>query len=252
MAVDILAIGAHPDDVEMICGGTLAKMIDRGRSVAIIDMTRGEMGTRGTPEMRAAEAQAAAESLGVVERLNLDLGDGRLANTEAARISVTEQIRRLRPKLVLTHYWDDLHPDHSATGHIVRDTMYPAGFAHFPAAGDPYRPNEYLFFMAHFPFEPSFIVDVTGYHEKKMESVRCYASQLHNDGADGLETWISQPTFLKRLEARARHYGAMICTEFGEPYLVRRPVPVTDPVQLYEPFGKVYAGSGKSKGGELV
>jgi bacillithiol biosynthesis deacetylase BshB1 len=253
VTVDVLAIGAHPDDVEMICGGTLAKLIARGRKVAIIDMTRGEMGTRGTVETRAAEAKAAGETLGICERINLDLGDGRMENTEAGRIAVIEQIRRLRPKLVISHYWDDLHPDHAATGHIVKDTMYPAGFANYPAAGDPFRPNEYLFFMAHFPFEPSFIVDITGYHERKMESVNCYRSQLHNDKVDGLETWISQPSFLKRLEARARHYGAMIYTEFGEPFLVRRPVPVDDPVAMYEPFAKVFSSSrGAGVGGELV
>lgn len=241
MAVDILAIGAHPDDVEMICGGTIAKMVDRGYSAAIIDMTRGEMGTRGTPEIRAAEAQAAADVLGVSERINLGLPDGRLENTEAARVLVVEQIRRLRPKLVLAHYWEDLHPDHAATGHIVKDTMYPAGFANYPVKGQPFRPNEYLFFMAHFPFEPSFVVDVAGYWEKKVESVQCYGSQLHDKTVDGLETLIAEPTFLKRLEGRSRNYGNMIYREHGEPFIVRRPVPVEDPIALYEPFNKVHA-----------
>ncbi len=243
MKVDVLAIGAHPDDVEMICGGTLAKLTAAGRSVAIIDMTRGEMGTRGTPEQRAAEAAQAARILGVTERVNLELPDGRLENTEAARIKVVEQIRRLRPTIVMTHYWDDLHPDHSATGHIVRDTMYPAGFANYPAAGDPYRPNEYLYFMAHFTFEPSFIVDVTDFYPQKVEAVVCYGSQLHDQTVDGLETLISQPTFLKRLEGRARNYGNMIYREFGEPFLVRRPVPVEDPVAMYAPFPKVHAST---------
>lgn len=241
MTVDILAIGAHPDDVEMICGGTIAKMVDRGYSAAIIDMTRGEMGTRGTPEIRAAEAAAAAKVLGCVERVNLELPDGRMVNSEEARVKVVEQIRRLRPKLVLSHYWEDLHPDHSATGHIVKDTMYPAGFANYPARGAPFRPNEYLFFMAHFPFEPSFVVDIAGYWEKKVESILCYKSQLHDQTVDGLETLIAEPTFLKRLEGRARNYGNMIYREFGEPFLVRRPVPVEDPVALYAPFGKVHA-----------
>lgn len=241
--VDVLAIGAHPDDVEMICGGTIAKMVDRGYRVAIVDMTRGELGTRGTPEERAREAEAAARVLGVVERINLGLPDTRVSNDEEARVLVVEQIRRLRPKLVMSHYWDDLHPDHSATGHIVADTMYPAGFANFPARGEPYRPNEYLFFMAHFGFEPSFIVDIADYHERKLESVKCYRSQLHDETRDGLETLIAQPTFLKRLEGRARHFGNMIYREFGEPFLVRRPVPVDDPVALYEPFAKVYARS---------
>ncbi len=243
MSVDVLAIGAHPDDVEMIAGGTLAKLVDRGKSVAIIDMTRGEMGTRGTPEQRAEEAAAAAKVLGAAERINLGLPDGRLENTEQARVKVVEQIRRLRPTIVMTHYWQDLHPDHSATGHIVADTMYPSGFANYPAAGTPFRPNEYLFFMAHFTFEPSFIVDVTGYWEQKVESVKCYHSQLHDATRDGLETLISQPAFIKRLEGRARNYGGMIYAEFGEPFLVRRPVPVVDPVDLYVPFPKIHANT---------
>jgi len=240
-SVDVLAIGAHPDDVEMTVGGTLAKLIDRGKTVAILDMTRGEMGTRGTPEIRAAEAQAAADVLGVSERINLELPDSRLANTEEARIKVIEQIRRLRPKLVLTHYWEDLHPDHAATGHIVKDTMYPAGFGNYPARGTPFRPSEYLFFMAHFPFDPSFVVDVADYWDKKIESVQCYGSQLHDKTVDGLETLIAQPTFIKRLEGRSRNYGNMIYREHGEPYIVRRPVPVDDPIALYEPFDKVHA-----------
>ena len=116
MGVDVLAIGAHPDDVEMIVGGTLAKLIDRGKSVAILDLTRGEMGSRGTAEERVREAQAAARVLGVCERITLDLGDGRLQDTLENRIQVTEVLRRLRPTLVLAHYWDDLHPDHVEIG----------------------------------------------------------------------------------------------------------------------------------------
>jgi len=243
MSVDIRAIGAHPDDIEMICGGTIAKMIDRGYTAAIIDMTRGESGTRGTPEQRQAEADAAAKVLGVGERINLQQPDSRMSNTLEARIAVVEQIRRLRPKIVMTHWWEDLHPDHAATGQIVRDTMYPAGFANFPAKGQPFRPNEYLFFMAHFPFEPSFIVDIEGYWEQKVESILCYGSQLHDSTVDGLETFISEPTFMKRLEGRARHYGNQIYREFGEPFLVRRPVPVDDPINLYKPFTKVHASN---------
>lgn len=243
MSVDVLVIGAHPDDVEMIVGGTVAKLVDRGRTVAIADMTRGEMGTRGTPEIRKAEADAAAKVLGVVERVNLELPDGRLENNELARVKVIELIRRLRPRIVMTHYWDDLHPDHSATGFIVRDTMYPSGFANYPAKGAPFRPNEYLFFMAHFTFEPSFIVDIDGYWDKKVESIKCYQSQLHDATRDGLETLISQPTFIKRLEGRARNYGGMIYREFGEPFIVRRPVPVVDPVELYESFSKIHANT---------
>lgn len=236
MSVDVVAIGAHPDDVEMTIGGTLAKLVSRGKSVAIIDMTRGEMGTRGTPQTRADEAAAAARVLGVVERVNLDLGDGQLMDTMSNRIRLIEELRRLRPKLVLANFWDDLHPDHRATGEIVRNIMYPIGFAKFPAKGEAYRPKEFLFFMQHWAFEPSFIVDTTGFNEKKSESIRCYRSQLHDPGSDEPTTWIASPDFLKRLDARARHYGSLIRCAFGEPLKSCRPIPVDDPLELYEPF----------------
>jgi bacillithiol biosynthesis deacetylase BshB1 len=244
MAVDVLAIGAHPDDVDMICGGTLAKLAARGRAVAILDLTRGEMATRGTPDTRREEARRAATILGAQERVALDLGDGRLENSAANRRQVIEVIRRLRPKIILTHYWDDLHPDHAAAGHLVRSVMYPVGFAKYPAEGEPYRPNEVLFFMAHSPFDPSFIVDIDGFHERKLEAVRCFASQFFRPGSDEPPTGISQPDFLTRLEARARYFGGLIGRTFGEPFLVTRAVPMVDPVEHYAPFPKIYSARG--------
>jgi len=241
MSVDVLAVGAHPDDVDMICGGTLAKLVARGKSVAIVDLTRGEMGSRGDPEMRSREAQAAAKALGVQERVILDMGDGRLENNAENRRHLIEVIRRLRPTLILAHYWDDLHPDHAAAGHLVRSVMYPVGFARYPAQGEPYRPNEVLFFMAHTTFPPSFIVDVSESHERKMEAIRCYASQFHREGAAEVPTGISQPDFLLRLEARARFFGSQIGRTFGEPFLVTRTVPMVDPVDHYAPFPKIYS-----------
>jgi bacillithiol biosynthesis deacetylase BshB1 len=244
MAVDVLAIGAHPDDADMICGGTLAKLAAGGRTVAILDLTRGEMATRGTPETRRAEALASAGILGVAERVALDLGDGRLENNAANRRSVIEVIRRLRPTLILTHYWDDLHPDHAAAGHLVRSVMYPVGFANYPADGEPYRPNEVLFFMAHTPFVPSFIVDIDGFHDRKLAAVRCFVSQFHREGSTEPPTGIAQPDFLVRLEARARHFGGLIGRAFGEPFLVTRAVPMADPVAHYGPFPQIYSARG--------
>ncbi len=243
MCIDVLAVGAHPDDVEMIAGGTLAKLAGRGKSFAILDLTRGEMGSRGTPETRREEAGRAAEILGATERITLDLGDARLRDTEDNRRQVIEVIRRLRPRLVMGHYWDDLHPDHVAAGQILRAVMYPSGFANYPADGAPYRPNEYLFFMAHTPFTPSFVVDITESFERKMEAVRCYASQFHREGSSEPATLISHPGFLKRLEARARYFGSLIEREFGEPFLVTRAIPMDDPVEHYGPFTKIHPGT---------
>jgi bacillithiol biosynthesis deacetylase BshB1 len=242
MGVDVLAVGAHPDDVDMIAGGTVLKLKDRGKSVVIVDLTRGEMGTRGSPDLRAEEALSAAQVLGVEDRIILDMGDGRLENNEENRRRLIEIIREYRPRIVMGHYWEDLHPDHVAAGWLLRSVMYPCGFANYPADGEPFRPNEFLYFMAHFTFTPSFIVDVTDYHEKKMEAVRCFGSQLHAPGNAEPATNIAQPDFLKKLEGRARHFGNMIDRTFGEPFYVLRSVPMLDPVDHYAPFPRIHAG----------
>ncbi len=241
MGIDILAVGAHPDDVDMISGGTLAKLASRGKEIVIVDLTRGEMASRGTPEQRAKEAQAAASVLGVRERIALDLGDGVLTDDLENRRILIELIRHHRPSLILTHYWDDLHPDHAAAGSLIRSIMYPVGFANYPADGEPYRPNEVLFFMAHNSFEPSFIVDVDGYHDTKMEAVSCFASQVYQPDSSEPPTGIAQPDFLLKLESRARYFGARIGRTFGEPFLVTRCVPMVDPCDHYSEFGKLYS-----------
>ena len=238
MAVDVVVIGAHPDDIELIAGGTVAGLVRRGKRVAGIDLTRGEMGTRGTPEERWREAQAAAGILGLVERINLDMGDGRLQNSAENRKKLIGELRRLKPVVVLAHHWVDLHPDHCAAGEMMKECMYPMGMPKYEAAGDPFRPNEVLFFMGHFPFEPDLIVDISDDFETKLAACRCYQSQLYQSGSLEPETNISQPDFLANIEARARHYGMQILKSFGEPFAVRRPVPVHDLVDHYRPFRK--------------
>jgi len=238
MKVDVLAIGAHPDDVELTIGGTVAGFVRRGKRVAVIDLTKGEMGTRGTPEKRAKESEAAAEILGLTERINLDMGDGYLTNTLENRCRLISEMRRLRPSIVLSHHWNDLHPDHCAAAEMVKDTMYPVGMSKYQAEGKSYRPNEVLFYMGHFPFDPNLIVDVSHDMETKMKACECYKSQLYKSGSNEGETTIAQPDFLDNIISRARHYGMHILKTFGEPYAVRRPVPVLDLVDHYSLFPK--------------
>ncbi len=242
MSIDVLAVGAHPDDVDLTIGGTVAKLTSQGRSVTILDLTRGEMGTRGTVETRAEEAERASKVLGASERITLDLGDGILENSLESRRQVIEVIRDLQPALVLGPYWEDLHPDHAAAGRVLCSVMYPSGFLKFPAEGKPYRPNEYLFYMAHTPFTPSLVVDVTGFHEKKMEAIRCFASQIHSADKDEPPTGISQPDFLAMIEGRARYFGRLVDCTFGEPFLSRRPVPMADLLAHYELFPSIHPG----------
>jgi len=238
--VDLLAFGAHPDDVEMIAGGTLAKMIDRGRRVVIADLTRGEMGTRGDAEKRAREAKGAADLLGATERINLDMGDGVLEDTLENRARLIETVRRYRPALVLCHWREDLHPDHAAAGRMMEGIMYSAGFKKFPAGGEPFRPKAFLFFMGHIPFTPSFVVDTSDHFAKKMEAVKAYTSQLHDPASTERPTGISRPDFLLRIEARDRHFGGLIERVYGEPFKVKRALPVDDPVALFAPFERIY------------
>lgn len=230
---DVLAIGAHPDDVELTMGGLLLRLRDAGRSVAILDLTRGEAGTRGTPEARAKEAAAAAALLGA-ERTILDHGDGRLAPSEAVRRSIVDAIRRHRPSLVIAPHRDDLHPDHAAAGEAVRSVRYVCGMPKwFPGPHPPHRPRTFLSSLHHnSDVAPSIVVDVAAVFERKMALVRCFASQLHDPSSKEPRTSISSEEFLPRWEARHRWFGEKVGVRLGEPYVLEGPVPVDDPVAL--------------------
>jgi bacillithiol biosynthesis deacetylase BshB1 len=231
---DVLAIGAHPDDVELTMGGLLLRLRDAGKSVAILDLTRGEGGTRGTPAIRAKEAEAAAALLGAEERVVLDHGDGRLAPTEEVRRAIVDAIRRLRPSLVLAPRTGDLHPDHDAAGEAVRSVRYVCGMAKwFPGPHAPFRPASFLFSMHHACDDaPSLVVDVTSVFERKMALVRCFSSQLHDPSSKEPRTNIASEEFLPRWEARHRWFGERIGVKYGEPWFADGPVAVLDPLAL--------------------
>lgn len=234
MQVDLVAFGPHPDDIELIMGGTLLKMASLGYRTAIVDLTAGEMGTRGSRAERRAEAEEAARKLKVSERRNLDLGDGRLSVDVTSKKAVVEAIRELRPRLVFTNHWENCHPDHSAAGQIVAEAAYLAGLARFEAEGEAHRPNRVLYYLLPHRVAPSFIVDVTEFFEEKMRAVRAYRSQLHDAESREPETTVSQPAFLSRIEGISRYYGALIDAEHGEPFLVREALNVEDPLALFD------------------
>jgi bacillithiol biosynthesis deacetylase BshB1 len=237
---DVLAIGAHPDDVELTMGGLLLRLRDAGRSVAILDLTRGEGGTRGTPESRAAEAAAAAALLGAVERRILDHGDGRLEPSEAVRRSIVEAIREFRPSLVLAPFWEDLHPDHAAAGAAVRSVRYVSGMARwFPGPRPPHRARTFLYSLHHsLDRPPSLVVDATAVFGRKMDLVRCFGSQLHDPASREPRTSIASEEFLPRWEARHRWFGERIGVRHGEPYFHEGPLAVDDPVPLLREEGR--------------
>jgi N-acetylglucosamine malate deacetylase 1 len=233
MALDVLVIAAHPDDAELAAGGLIAKCVKLGYAVGILDLTRGELGTRGTPEERAEESAAADRVLEITVRENLGLPDGGLTDDLDARRLVVDAIRRHRPTLVAAPHTEDLHPDHAAAGRIASGAIYPTGFAKYDTGSAPCRAPALVHYMNHYPFEPSFILDISDVFETRERAVRCYASQLHNPASTEPLTGISSPDFLDRLRSRFKHYGALIDAKFGEPYFTHRPPPVTDPVGIF-------------------
>jgi bacillithiol biosynthesis deacetylase BshB1 len=237
VTLDLIVFAAHPDDAELAAGGLVATAAAKGYRVGIVDFTRGELGTRGSPETRAEESAAADRVLGVAVRENFGLPDGHLTESLEARRLVVDAIRRHRPRLVAAPFVEDLHPDHAVAGRVVAASIYPTGFAKYDT-GTPAGPRPLLVhYMNHHPFEPRFVLDVTPVWEKRLEAVRCYASQLHDPESDEPATNISSPDFLARLTARFRHYGSLVGVDYGEPYWTRGPVPVLDPLSAF--FGEV-------------
>jgi bacillithiol biosynthesis deacetylase BshB1 len=219
--LDVLAFGAHPDDVELGCGGTLLRARDAGLRVGVVDVTAGERGSRGTRETRAREAEKASAILRLAVRETLGFPDTQLSASLELRRAVVSAIRRHRPRVVLAPMPVDLHPDHAACGQAVRDAYYPSGMLNADATGAPWRPRRVFHYPMHDEPATPVIVDVTPVWEERLELVRCFASQLHAGQADsGHETLIARPDFLLRIEARARVWGRRASVNFGEPLLV--------------------------------
>ena len=236
MPVDVLAIAAHPDDVELTCGGTLASLKARGHRFGIVDLTRGEMGTRGTPDIRAAEARRAAEILGAEFRDTLDLGDGGLRRDRDAELAVIEVIRREKPRLILTPYPDDRHPDHRRAGQLVTDAAYYAGLRRIETKHPAHRPQQTIYFPTFQSHEPDFLVDVTPFIEIRREAMRAFVSQFHDPASKEPQTKLSQATFLEWVEARARHFGSMIGVDFAEGFKSRFPPRIDDLVKTFSGY----------------
>ena len=234
--VEILAVGAHPDDVELGCGGTLALLSRRGRRVGILDLTRGEAGTRGTPETRAAEAAESARILGALFRDGLDLGDGNLRTDRAAELEVIEVIRRRRPRLVFAPLPNDRHPDHVRASRLVTDAAFYAGLRSLDTGRPPHRPQQVVYFPSTFLAEPTFLVDVTETIETKLTAVRAFRSQFFDASSMEPETFISSPEFLEGITARARAFGRLANVGAAEGFVSPRPPLLADPLAAFDGF----------------
>jgi bacillithiol biosynthesis deacetylase BshB1 len=232
--LDALAIFSHPDDAELTVAGTLLKLKSLGYRTGVLDMTRGEMGTRGTPEVRATEAAEAARILKLDVRLNLGLPDGHLWLNEESRRALVRVLRAHKPKVILTQPLDDPHPDHANTCRIVREAARLASMRRYDEEAGQEAVRVPM--IAHSVYSrlvvPSFIVDVSDFAEEKMRAIRAHASQFYRPDAEEPATRISDKGFLDQIEGRLRHYGSLIGVAAGEPFYVREALNVEDPVAL--------------------
>ncbi len=232
--MDLVAFAPHPDDAELGCGGALIALCSMGYRVGVVDLTEGEMGTRGTPQSRAREREKASRTIGLHLREGLGLPDMGLARNDAGQVqAIVESIRRLKPSVVLAPHWEDRHPDHVEAAALITNAFFLSGAARFDASGPPFKPSGLIYYQGSLEFAPSFIMDVSSSFERKMEAVGCYVSQFSPRSPNEPETEIADPHFLERVRARARHYGLLAGVEYGEPYFTKRPVTVTDPIALF-------------------
>jgi len=233
MPVDILAIAAHRDDVELTCAGTLLRARDAGYRTAILDLTAGETGTRGSADLRAREAAEAAKILGVAERRNAGLPDAHLQNDDAARRVVVEHLRYFAPRVVILPFSGGRHPDHRIASEVGRDACYLAGLARYPAPGAPHRPVKILYSLAYRedPVKPTFVVDISAQFERKLSAIRCYASQFDGVKAAG-EIFPTGQDLYSLVETQNAHYGSLIRRRYGEPFFTNETMVVDDVVKL--------------------
>jgi bacillithiol biosynthesis deacetylase BshB1 len=241
--LDVLAVFSHPDDAELTVAGTLLKLKAEGYRTGVLDVTRGEMGTRGTPEGRAEEAREAARILKLDVRLNLEQPDGHVLLSEESRRAMVRVIRRHRPKVIFTLHWDDPHPDHAATCRIVRAAARLVSMRRYDEdyGLEAVRMPSLAHTVSSRLVVPSFIVDVSEFMEEKMRAIRAHASQFYREDADEPETRISDKNFLQQIEWRMRYYGALIGAAAGEAFYVREALNVEDPVRLLTRSMNIYS-----------
>ena len=234
MKVDILAFGAHPDDVELGCGGTISKAIQTGKTAAIIDLTRGELGTRGTAAIRAIEAANAAEILGIKIRENLNLPDCFILNSKESQLKVIEKIRQYQPEIVLCNAIADRHIDHGKSNTLVREACFLSGLQKIITKGsegknqNPWRPKAIYSYIQWNSIPPDFVVDVSGYIDLKMKAVAAYESQFYNSDSQEPETPISSQNFMDSVRYRAADLGRLSNTDFAEGFTSERLISVND------------------------
>lgn len=241
--LEVLAVFSHPDDAELSVAGTLLKLKSQGYRTGVCDMTRGEMGTRGTPEIRAQESAEASKILGLDLRMNLDQPDGKVWLNEESRTALVRVLRTHRPKVLLTTHWDDPHPDHAHTCMIVREAARLATMGRYDEdSGQAPTPMPAIMHSIFSRLvQPSFIVDVSEFADTKMRAIKAHASQFYSPNSKEPATRISEKSFLDQIDYRMRYYGSLIGVAAGEPFYVREALNVKDPVELLTRTMNIYS-----------
>jgi bacillithiol biosynthesis deacetylase BshB1 len=221
--LDLLAFGPHPDDVEIGLGGTIAKHAALGHAVGLCDLTRGEMSSNGTPDVRVKEAEAARKVLGAAWRENLALPDRSIGSSPEHTRAVVELIRRARPRAIAVPYWKDRHPDHESSAAVLRDAIFNAKLKRYDAAGEPFQPEWVCHYFINDAGSPSFVVDVSAHYDVKRQALACYASQFSR-APESAETRLNSPSFSQLIESRDAQFGALAGVRFAEGIVVNQPV----------------------------
>lgn len=237
----LLAIAVHPDDIELGCAGILIKHAQAGRATGILDLTRGELGTRGTPEIRVEEAEAAGRVMGVQVRENAGMRDGFFRNDEEHQLKLVSYIRRWQPEIVIANALEDRHPDHGRAGKLIADACFLAGLRKIEttyegSSQEPWRPKRVFHMIQDRQLTPTFIVDITDVFAQKLDAIRCYKSQFHNAESDEPQTYISSQNFLEQIRYRDALLGKRIGTEYGEGLISENIPGVADLGQLLLPL----------------
>jgi N-acetylglucosamine malate deacetylase 1 len=236
MKLDILAIGVHPDDVELGCSGTLINEIKRGKQVGVIDLTQGELGTRGTVETRYIESANAAKIIGVNMRENLKMRDGFFKNDEPHQLQLIKAIRKYRPEIIIGNILNDRHPDHGRAGHLISDACFLSGLAKIDTKDEKgsiqekWRPKYFLQYMQDWYHEPDLLIDISDVFEQRMKAIEAYSTQFFTSesSADGPQTYISTPDFLDSIIARARMLGKRIGVKYAEGFITEKKIGISN------------------------
>jgi N-acetylglucosamine malate deacetylase 1 len=232
MELDVLSIAAHPDDTELTCGGTVIKMAAAGYRAGALDLTAGETGTRGNPQLREREASRAKRVMGLAHRENLFIPDSGVEHLREYKLKIAGRIRALKPQTVILPYWEGRHPDHYTTGQIGYEACFLAGLKNLPLAGLPWRPRKIIYSTLYVPsVRPTFVVDITEQFDKKLKAILCYSSQF-SPRQESQNLFPARADLRERVGSLARHFGLMIGVRYGEPFVTREVAAVEDIVTM--------------------